>query len=677
MEGSTVKRCLAVCTAVGVFGLAPAAHAQQKYVAPPPDPGFTYIFDGSATGSPASFDKWKFAAGTLQQSNQAATLPGGVQGGQGQATLDEDPTSATAGAFLMGASPFGAYWYPEKAFGNAVFRIQFTVQPDRNNVVSTRNGGVMIRSPEIRYSCPDAANPTGPRIGCPTTNGNAATLALKPAGFNYDLCPAAIPLCNLTAPGASTSYTWAGAAGPFPPPGTFTGGYCARNTAAGVHQVDGTNLVGLNNQALTTNANAANHQHWTQVYCGHEIQINESLNGGGPQPSTDPIKTGSVYGFRNLNSKQSGVAGRIAQGPPELFGKGTWHEFEIRTIGQQYTILVDGQMINQFDNAIPKIASRAGDPPTMARQLAQGYLGLQTHGGNDRISYREIQVKEFAASDIPVNTVAPSVTSASPAGVAYTGKPLTCNHGTWTAPASATHYTRWYRSNKIPANFTRVRAPSQLDYGNITTPAEPTHGTAALTWLDSELVGSEDTYTPSFADVGKALYCTANVDNGGATVWKTAAAPEILFAAHADTTAAANVPATLSLSLAGPATFSAFVPGVGANYDASTTATVVSTAGNANLSVADPATTNTGQLVNGAFTLPTKLQARAASAAGTGVALADVGGSASPTSLLNYTNPISNDQVTLSFRQRINANDALRTGTYSKTLTFTLSTTAP
>ncbi len=39
-------------------------------------------------------------------------------------------------------------------------------------------------------------------------------------------------------------------------------------------------------------------------------------------------------------------------------------------------------MINQFDNSIPKIASRNGDPPTMARQLARGYLGLQTHGGN-------------------------------------------------------------------------------------------------------------------------------------------------------------------------------------------------------------------------------------------------------------------------------------------------------
>ena len=35
--------------------------------------------------------------------------------------------------------------------------------------------------------------------------------------------------------------------------------------------------------------------------------------------------------------------------------------------------------------------------------------------------------------------------------------------------------------------------------------------------------------------------------------------------------------------------------------------------------------------------------------------------------------PISNDAVTLEFRQLVKSNDPLRTGTYSKTLTFTLS----
>jgi hypothetical protein len=58
-------------------------------------------------------------------------------------------------------------------------------------------------------------------------------------------------------------------------------------------------------------------------------------------------------------------------------------------------------------------------------------------------------------------------------------------------------------------------------------------------------------------------------------------------------------------------------------------------------------------------------------------AFAAVGGSANPTSLLTYGGPVSNDAVTLGFQQTIGQNEALRTGTYSKALTFTLSTTNP
>ena len=48
-----------------------------------------------------------------------------------------------------------------------------------------------------------------------------------------------------------------------------------------------------------------------------------------------------------------------------------------------------------------------------------------------------------------------------------------------------------------------------------------------------------------------------------------------------------------------------------------------------------------------------------------------------PANLLGYSAPISNDNVTIGLRQHIDSGDALRTGTYSKTLTFTLSTTTP
>jgi hypothetical protein len=137
-------------------------------------------------------------------------------------------------------------------------------------------------------------------------------------------------------------------------------------------------------------------------------------------------------------------------------------------------------------------------------------------------------------------------------------------------------------------------------------------------------------------------------------------------------TVSGTVPATLSLTLGLPATFAPFVPGVDQTYTASTTANVTSTAGDALLSVADPSPTATGRLVNGTVSLANAVAARA----NTG-AYAPVGGSAAPTALLTYTGPTSANAVTLGFQQRIGRLEALRTGGYSKTLTFTLSTTNP
>jgi X-Pro dipeptidyl-peptidase len=123
-----------------------------------------------------------------------------------------------------------------------------------------------------------------------------------------------------------------------------------------------------------------------------------------------------------------------------------------------------------------------------------------------------------------------------------------------------------------------------------------------------------------------------------------------------------SVPATLSLTLGTPATFGAFTPGVAHDYTATTTADVISTAGDATLSVADPSATATGHLVNGAFSLPAPLR---------------VGNATLPATVKTYAAPVSHDTAAIEFEQAIGAGDALRTGTYAKTLTFTLSTASP
>jgi hypothetical protein len=91
---------------------------------------------------------------------------------------------------------------------------------------------------------------------------------------------------------------------------------------------------------------------------------------------------------------------------------------------------------------------------------------------------------------------------------------------------------------------------------------------------------------------------------------------------------------------------------VAKEYTASTSANVITTAGDAALSVSDP-----GHLANGAFTLAEPLQVELSKA--------------------SWTAPVSNDPVTITFKQLVKASDPLRTGTYGKTLTFTLSTTTP
>ena len=90
---------------------------------------------------------------------------------------------------------------------------------------------------------------------------------------------------------------------------------------------------------------------------------------------------------------------------------------------------------------------------------------------------------------------------------------------------------------------------------------------------------------------------------------------------------------------------------------------MISTAGDAALSVADPSS-NPGHLVNGAFSLPQPLQAASERVVGNG-----------PT--LELAPDVQRGGDGRRSSSRSTANDALRTGAYSKTLTFTLSTTTP
>ncbi len=113
---------------------------------------------------------------------------------------------------------------------------------------------------------------------------------------------------------------------------------------------------------------------WVAIYCGHEIQINDAQ-------TSEPQKTGSIYNFSPLNETQARVQ-----------PKATWVDYEVRVVGQTYTIVRNGVVLQTFENTPDKPSSRAGDPSTSDRQFTRGYIGLQNHGGGDVIDFRNIRV---------------------------------------------------------------------------------------------------------------------------------------------------------------------------------------------------------------------------------------------------------------------------------------------
>jgi hypothetical protein len=130
---------------------------------------------------------------------------------------------------------------------------------------------------------------------------------------------------------------------------------------------------------------------------------------------------------------------------------------------------------------------------------------------------------------------------------------------------------------------------------------------------------------------------------------------------------------TLGLTVSSPtSSLGTFVPGVAADYTSSVAIGVTSSTADASLSIQDPSTFHTSHLVNGTFALASPLQAKAGS--GT---FAAIGSAASPLLLQTFAVPGVDVPTTVTFKQSIAATEPLRTGTYAKTVLFTLSTNSP
>jgi len=218
------------------------------------------------------------------------------------------------------------------------------------------------------------------------------------------------------------------------------------------------------------------------------------------------------------------------------------------------------------------------------------------------------------------------------------------------APFPSTHNVNFTSANK-PATCQRL--------GGVAGPPPSPSPPARAPWTTTCTFDTAGTYTFN-CQVHPTMTGTINVTGDSKT-----------------TTPAGNVPATLSLGIGTSASLGTFALGVASDYLATVNANVTSSAGDATLTVFDGSANAPGHLVNGTYVMTQALQVKASNAANPNTVFAAVPAAASPLTLLTWGGPIANDAVVVTFKQSIAATDPLRTGTYGKTLTFTLSTTAP
>ncbi len=195
--------------------------------------------------------------------------------------------------------------------------------------------------------------------------------------------------------------------------------------------------------------------------------------------------------------------------------------------------------------------------------------------------------------------------------------------------------------------------------GGTSTAQNPTH-----VYTDAGTYAAKVTVSDGNGGTADA---TSSVTVVGATQQETNAPGDVM----------ATVPSVLAISLAPNASLGAVTPGITKDYMASVSGQITSTAGSAALTVSDPSSTATGRLVNGAYALAQPLQVQASDPTRPAGAFGPVGGSASPLTILSIDSAVSVDPITIGLKQSVGANELLRAGSYSKTLTFTLTSTTP
>jgi len=112
---------------------------------------------------------------------------------------------------------------------------------------------------------------------------------------------------------------------------------------------------------------------WYGVHNGYEVQIDS----GGDEWH----RTGAIYSL-------SKAAGEWKQNPP-----GEWNTMEIHLKGKMTIVFLNGKKVNEFTEGQAVPERKMWYEPVRGPRPDSGYIGIQNHDGNSKVTFKEISVK--------------------------------------------------------------------------------------------------------------------------------------------------------------------------------------------------------------------------------------------------------------------------------------------
>jgi plastocyanin len=264
---------------------------------------------------------------------------------------------------------------------------------------------------------------------------------------------------------------------------------------------------------------------------------------------------------------------------------------------------------------------------------------------------------------------ATAAADAVPLTADFTATDVSGTNHQWYAPGTTSTATTIAAGGSVTFNYPVGNPATTRHSVAFTTAAKPTGCTPAL--------GATSGYPTPPARAPWVATCRFDTPGTYAFVCQIHASMRgtVMVASEAAAGGASgSVPATLALGIASSTSLGQFRLGVAADYTATMPATVTSSAGDATLTVNDPAALAPGHLINGTFVMTQPLQVKATNAANPNTSFAPA---QTPVTLLTWAGPVGHDDLVVSFKQSVAVTDPLRSGVYAKTLVFTLSTTSP